>query len=71
MKGRIGWEAATWACALRMFHCYEVDEVRMLMTVNRPSLMGTHTGSQIADAGLQARVLDTIVTNATAIFDED
>ncbi|KAK5736462.1 Rho GTPase-activating protein [Elasticomyces elasticus] len=36
-----------------------------------PSLMGTHTGSQIADAGLQARVLDTILQNATAIFDED
>ncbi|KAK1052890.1 Rho GTPase-activating protein [Friedmanniomyces endolithicus] len=36
-----------------------------------PSLMGTHTGSQIADAGLQARVLDTVLTNATAIFDED
>lgn len=39
--------------------------------VCRPSLMGTHTGSQIADAGLQARVLDTILVNATAIFDED
>ena len=38
---------------------------------DRPSLMGTHTGSQIGDAGLQARVLDTIIQNATAIFDED
>lgn len=37
----------------------------------RPSLMGTHTGSQIADASLQARVMDTILVNATAIFDED
>ncbi|EMC98143.1 hypothetical protein BAUCODRAFT_32140 [Baudoinia panamericana UAMH 10762] len=36
-----------------------------------PSLMGTHTGDQIADAGLQTRVLDTILVNATAIFDED
>ncbi|KAK4543415.1 hypothetical protein LTR36_005558 [Oleoguttula mirabilis] len=36
-----------------------------------PSLMGTHTGAQIADASLQARVLDTILVNATAIFDED
>lgn len=32
--------------------------------------MGTH-GGQIADAGLQARVVDTILVNATAIFDED
>lgn len=37
----------------------------------RPSLMGTHTGAQIADASLQARCLDTILVNATAIFDED
>ncbi|QIW99218.1 hypothetical protein AMS68_004736 [Peltaster fructicola] len=36
-----------------------------------PSLMGAHTGPQIADAGLQARVLDNILSNATAIFDED
>jgi len=33
--------------------------------------MGTHTGAQIADASFQARVLDTILANATAIFDED
>ena len=37
----------------------------------RPSLMGSHTGSQIADAGLQARVLDTILANTYQIFDED
>lgn len=37
----------------------------------RPSLMGTHTSAQIADAGWQARVLETILNNATAIFDED
>jgi len=36
-----------------------------------PSLMGQHTGAQIADAGLQAKVVDTILVNATAIFDED
>lgn len=36
-----------------------------------PTLMGTQTGGQIADAGLQAKVLDTILMNATAIFDED
>lgn len=33
--------------------------------------MGTQTGEQIADASLQARVLSTILHNATAIFDED
>ena len=33
--------------------------------------MGTHTGAQIAHASLQARVVDTILINATAIFDED
>ncbi|TLD05630.1 RHO GTPase-activating protein RGD1-like [Venturia nashicola] len=36
-----------------------------------PSLMGAHTGSQIADSGLQTKVVDTILMNATAIFDED
>ena len=39
--------------------------------LHRPSLMGQHTGPQIADASLQARVLDTILAYATAIFDED
>lgn len=33
--------------------------------------MGSHTGPQIADAGLQARVLDTILANTYQIFDED
>ncbi|KAI5203924.1 RhoGAP-domain-containing protein [Aureobasidium subglaciale] len=36
-----------------------------------PSLMGSHTGPQIADASLQARVVDTILTNTFQIFDED
>ena len=39
--------------------------------VTRPSLMGAHTGPQIGDAPLQAKVMDTILVNATAIFDED
>ena len=33
--------------------------------------MGSHTGPQIADAGLQARVLDTILTNTYSLFDDD
>ncbi|KAF2834268.1 Rho GTPase-like protein activator [Patellaria atrata CBS 101060] len=35
-----------------------------------PTLMGPHRG-QMADAGLQARVLDTILQNTYQIFDED
>jgi len=33
--------------------------------------MGSHGGPQFADAGLQARVLDTILSNTYQIFDED
>lgn len=36
-----------------------------------PSLMGTQHQGAIGDAGLQAKVVDTILVNATAIFDED
>lgn len=32
--------------------------------------MGPHTGN-MADAGLQARVINTILDNALLIFDED
>lgn len=54
---------------------YGMEVEKLWLTIStmicRPSLMGTHTGSQIADASLQARVLQTILENATAIFDED
>jgi hypothetical protein len=33
--------------------------------------MGNHTGPQISDGALQQRVVETILANATAIFDED
>lgn len=33
--------------------------------------MGQHTGPQMVDAGLQARVVDTILRNTYQIFDED
>ncbi|SMQ56161.1 unnamed protein product [Zymoseptoria tritici ST99CH_3D7] len=36
-----------------------------------PTLMGNHTGPQISDGALQQRVVETILANATAIFDED
>ena len=33
--------------------------------------MGQHTGPHMVDAGLQARVLDTILQHTYEIFDED
>lgn len=36
-----------------------------------PTLMGAHQGPHIQDASWQQRVLETILSNATAIFDED
>lgn len=36
-----------------------------------PTLMGTAPGSNIADAGWQVRVVDTILQNTYQIFDED
>ncbi|KAI9715222.1 MAG: hypothetical protein M1828_000920 [Chrysothrix sp. TS-e1954] len=36
-----------------------------------PTLMGQHTGPHMADAGLQARVLDSILQHTYEIFDED
>ena len=33
--------------------------------------MGQHRGGQVADAALQARVVDTILQNTLQIFDED
>ncbi len=36
-----------------------------------PTIMGPHMGPHMADAGLQARVVDTILQNTYQIFDED
>jgi hypothetical protein len=36
-----------------------------------PSIMGPHSGSNLTDAGHQARVLITILDNSLQIFDED
>lgn len=33
--------------------------------------MGSNTGSNIADAGWQVRVIDTILQNTYQIFDDD
>ena len=37
----------------------------------RPTLMGSNTGPNIADAGWQVRVIDTILQNTYQIFDDD
>ncbi|RYP24237.1 hypothetical protein DL765_000732 [Monosporascus sp. GIB2] len=42
-----------------------------LAIVFGPTLMGTGAGSNIADAGWQVRVVDTILQNTYQIFDED
>jgi hypothetical protein len=42
-----------------------------LAIVFGPTLMGTGAHSDIADAGWQVRVVDTILQNTLQIFDED
>ena len=37
----------------------------------RPTLMGSNSGPNIADAGWQVRVIDTILQNTYQIFDDD
>jgi hypothetical protein len=44
---------------------------RVTANIVRPSVMGPHKGSNMADAGLQARVIITILDNVLQIFDED
>lgn len=41
------------------------------LTLFSPSIMGPHKGNNMADAGLQARVIITILDNVLQIFDED
>ena len=40
-----------------------------LIQLRRPTLMGT--GPNVADAGWQVRVIDTILQNTYQIFDDD
>lgn len=44
---------------------------RQLTLMCRPSVMGPHKGNNMADAGLQAKVILTILDNVLQIFDED
>ena len=50
--------------------CYLVDSIEETeLTICRPTLMGT--GPNVADAGWQVRVIDTILQNTYQIFDDD
>lgn len=51
--------------------CSSTIELLVLMMPCRPTLMGSSTGPDIADAGWQVRVIDTILQNTYQIFDED
>ncbi|KAL5374199.1 hypothetical protein DPSP01_012110 [Paraphaeosphaeria sporulosa] len=62
-----------------MLHLRRVEQssdVNRMSTANlgicwAPSIMGPHQGNNMADAGLQARVIITILENVLQIFDED
>lgn len=41
------------------------------LSPRRPTLMGSNSGPDIADAGWQVRVIDTILQNTYQIFDDD
>lgn len=41
------------------------------LTHPRPTLMGANSGGNIADAGWQVRVIETILNNTFQIFDDD
>ena len=60
-------------------HLHRVTEASSINRMNSqnlaivfgPTLLGTAPGSNIADAGWQVRVVDTILNNTYQIFDED
>jgi len=63
------------ALVLHLNRVQEHSERNRMSTSNlaicfAPTLMGPHTG-EMRDAGLQARVIDTILVNTWQIFDED
>ncbi|KAF2820005.1 RhoGAP-domain-containing protein [Ophiobolus disseminans] len=64
------------ALVLHMHRVQQSSEVNRMSTANlgicwAPSVMGPHKGNNMADAGLQARVVITILDNVLQIFDED
>jgi hypothetical protein len=63
------------ALILHLHRVQQASEANRMSSANlaicwAPSVMGPHTGN-MADAGLQARVVNTILDNALLIFDED
>lgn len=64
------------AIVLHLHRVQQSSEVNRMSTANlgicwAPSIMGPHKGNNMADAGLQARVIITILDNVLQIFDED
>ncbi|KAJ4373874.1 Rho GTPase-activating protein [Neocucurbitaria cava] len=64
------------ALVLHLHRVQQSSEVNRMSTANlgicwAPSIMGPHKGNNMADAGLQARVIITILDNVLQIFDED
>ncbi|KAF2643437.1 Rho GTPase-like protein activator [Massarina eburnea CBS 473.64] len=64
------------ALMLHLHRVQQSSEVNRMSTANlgicwAPSIMGPHQGSNMSDAGLQARVVMTILDNVLQIFDED
>lgn len=48
-----------------------IDTHTNTVTYSRPTLMGANSGGNIADAGWQVRVIETILNNTFQIFDDD
>ncbi|OSS45982.1 hypothetical protein B5807_08061 [Epicoccum nigrum] len=64
------------ALVLHLHRVQQSSEINRMSTANlgicwAPSIMGPHKGNNMADAGLQARVIITILDNVLQIFDED
>ncbi|KAJ4346198.1 Rho GTPase-activating protein [Ascochyta clinopodiicola] len=64
------------ALVLHLHRVQQSSEINRMSTANlgicwAPSIMGPHKGNNMADAGLQARVVITILDNVLQIFDED
>ena len=49
----------------------QLPDLLTFTMLSRPTLMGSSTGPDIADAGWQVRAIDTILHNTYQIFDED
>lgn len=58
--GKSGYKYPCWACGWSM-----------LIAIYSPTLAGASSGGNIADAGWQVRVIETILVNTFQIFDDD